>query len=803
MNYPFPNANPFTGQANPYGGSSLFTAPVSAPSLGGNPVISMLLPIIAPKMMSPGSIWGGFGGTQNLMDVQRAMQFQRDLLAAGTTADAITSEELNRLARGMVQLTQETPLSDAQKTHIRAATNNLGSIIGFGAPVLEQFAPGTIDVLDMMNLGQRVASNTLMVSGRAQRDPIAGGFGLKPETIQQQLGYFNNRFYGESGQPDLMQGYGIGRLASFIDVGRRAGIAPGQQLSDASIRRLRSGMELADAITDEERQRIGTEGVAILKEGLGGSRVDEAVRRVDAMKLAKYGENMAGLMRAMEDLFGPGQPVEEAIKIAHALTQSGLSRMSLSQMESAIRRMDATSSITGVGIQQMANLQAVSAQMAAAGGVPQELGLGGGMYAAAAGKALEGRFQGSGSTKEEIMQKSAMLYGSAAASMVGNQFAATSRIGAMFKFKAGSEAEAMQRAIQRGQSTYTWKGKEKQLYMQNQSEWGRIMAEGTESEFDEAAAARVLTENRQNATFLGERGVLAAKRSQFAVDIAPVLEQEVMQATGRGAAASKDLTQKVWKTVTSFVPDSDKDKGQNMVKLRDEIQSQLEAAGVKNSKIAAFNILQGVNRTADLFGQQDAIQFGLLQGASETTAFKEAMLGADAKAMLDKSMSGLGRAAWQGRLAEAIKNAKPGTTFADVMKDAGNVFEKEDVEKKIAETEQQIINSRDYTPQQKSIMLKELQRQRGKIGDFMKADEAAIEAAEKAIKEAGAEGKIDLSGVERAKIDAAGAVASADLSGRGGRMELSGTLTIKEDGTATIAGVATSGQEGHTPTVTA
>ena len=91
-------------------------------------VALMLLPMIAPQLMQPGEIWGGMGGTQNIMDVQRAMQYQQDLTAAQQQSVALAGEEFGRISVGLAEIFTPDALTEAQKLHIKAATQKMGEM---------------------------------------------------------------------------------------------------------------------------------------------------------------------------------------------------------------------------------------------------------------------------------------------------------------------------------------------------------------------------------------------------------------------------------------------------------------------------------------------------------------------------------------------------------------------------------------------------------------------------------------------------------------------------------------------------
>lgn len=780
----YPNSNPFAG-------SSLFTAGPSQPQLAGG-MISQLFGMFGGGMLPPGMSMGSFGGMQNYADVQRALAFQRDVSLASTVTAAQADEHIARLMMGGQQLTQGTALTPAQQAHWRNVASGSGTMLSIAAPFMGNAAPGVMQAFDAVGLGGTVAPGMLMNMGRAQIDPITGRPGWSAATVNEYTRTMGGMYFNtDAVAPNAMQGHGMGAVAQMMTVAARAGILPSSPMSREAIDNLRSGMDVRDALTAEERQRIGPRGMGRLAAARAEGDIDTGIRRVEALEMGKFGERMSGFKRAMEDLFGPGKSVEEFITLANSLTQGGLSRMSLGQMQSVVRRMDSLTSMTGFSVQDMANLQATAANFAERGGGSRAVGVGGEMYAAAL-TASAGDFSGTGITKSEFAQKAAALYGAAGVSRVGQQFAALQRIGQMYKFEAGSEAEAMNNAVSRGESTYTWKGKTKSAYMTDQGEWQRIVAGGN-SELNQGDVARMAMDREINEQYLSEKGTRAAQRSQYGTDIEPRLRSIVEQATGRRRAAGEAMTERVWSTITNFRQDPSLGYVENRNAMIQQVERDLAGSGVRNSRRAAIGIVDQADVMARGLGQDNAMVLGRLHGGSDA-AVDSTMARGDAKAVLDEKMSSIGRTDITKRIADAIKNAKPGTKWEDIAAAAVGTVSEGDVNAAFAAATSQIKGDKTLSPAQRKEALAQIEAERAKVDIFRKDSEKRIideemERSREALEAAG------ITPEEKAD-KAASKDASTDVTGKDGTMRITGDLTLKSDGTLHMDAIV---GEGHTP----
>jgi hypothetical protein len=463
-----------------------------------------------------------------------------------------------------------------------------------------------------------------------------------------------------------------------------------------------------------------------------------------------------------------------------------------------MRRLQAATGITGMDVNEIANLQATAAGFAARGGGGQELGVGGGIYAAATVKSLEGRFQGSGVTKGEVSQMAAALYGGAASSQVGQQFAAASRIGEMYGgFDKGTEAEAMYKAIQSGQETYTWKGQQKNTFMRDEGEWRRIMSQGLGGELSPAEIASMRRDRATNEMFLSEKGIMAAQRSQYQVDIEPNLRRMVASRTGtKNEARAKGLTESVWGVISDFQSDPDKSVGGNFVKLRDELRDKLRASGVRDANIVATQILSDANRLAGRIGHENVIAMGMVHGGGgKREAMEEALATTDAKAALSKATSHLGRTGWMKNLFEAVQGATGDTDWKELVAAAGGMVKAEDVQKSFEQVAKDISESDEYTTEQKERMLEVVRGQSKKaaiekrLGAELDRRVAIAKAMHRGMSPEEAEASVGR-GTDGDRDD---------LAGRSREITIRGDLILKADG-KTVTLIGKSGGEGYDTT---
>ncbi len=203
---------------------------------------------------------------------------------------------------------------------------------------------------------------------------------------------------------------------------------------------------------------------------------EDIIRIGDAQRISSRLKDLSGVVSAMRDIFGdmghPNAPMREIINGLEALTQGGLSSMSPAELERMVRMTQSLSRQSGVGIQGMLGLTAQAAGMADQLGLNRTLAVqatqGAVGFAAAAGDTQGLHIPAYGSlTKEQLLLIDQQLRMTAAASPAANQINALLRMSdeGVLAPAAGSELEAALAAARSGSPTYEFGGKTKSLMM--------------------------------------------------------------------------------------------------------------------------------------------------------------------------------------------------------------------------------------------------------------------------------------------------------------------------------------------------
>jgi hypothetical protein len=203
---------------------------------------------------------------------------------------------------------------------------------------------------------------------------------------------------------------------------------------------------------------------------------EDILRLGDAQRISSRLKDLSGVVSAMRDIFGdmghPNAPMREIINGLEALTQGGLASMSPAELERMVRMTQSLSRQSGVGIQGMLGLTAQAAGLADQLGLNRTLAVqatqGAVGFAAAAGDTQGLHIPAYGSlTKEQLLLVDQQLRMTAAASPAVNQINAMLRMAdeGVLAPAAGSELAAMLDAARSGTSTYQFNGATKSLLM--------------------------------------------------------------------------------------------------------------------------------------------------------------------------------------------------------------------------------------------------------------------------------------------------------------------------------------------------
>ena len=253
---------------------------------------------------------------------------------------------------------------------------------------------------------------------------------------------------------------------------------------------------------------------------------------LSAGALTSWALGMAQMMSAAEDVFGWGLLVSQQFNMLQAATMGG--RGSPADLSAMLRKTGQLSRMSGIGMQQLMGLQAGAAAIVMRGGGDIRTGVSAQQHAAALATAIgERNIGGSGFTfaginRAALVQQDARLVAQAANSPVYGQLAATLRIGDEIGFASGSEAAALHAALQQGQSTYDWGGRQKSTWVED-TEWNQMMASGG------VRGAAGLRDQSRNAYYGYKYGSeLVARELQWDLDIGPRISAHMMQSLGGG-----------------------------------------------------------------------------------------------------------------------------------------------------------------------------------------------------------------------------------------------------------------------------
>jgi hypothetical protein len=200
-------------------------------------------------------------------------------------------------------------------------------------------------------------------------------------------------------------------------------------------------------------------------ESLGNDALDTKLRQFDADRVKRRLEGLAGSVDAMREIFGdmgnPNAPMSQIIDGLNALTQGGLASMSASELERMVRTTKSVAQLSGVGMDAMMALTAQAGQIGDKLGLHRSLAPVSAQQGALAGRASadQGWAGTFGSARpEEVMvavtKAREQGFSSRFAQGLGSLMRAREELTDTGEFKAGSRAEKLYQAIQRGDDTF-------------------------------------------------------------------------------------------------------------------------------------------------------------------------------------------------------------------------------------------------------------------------------------------------------------------------------------------------------------
>lgn len=471
------------------------------------PLIQMVLPQLLQSLTGSQQQPFQFFPQHSVYDQLRAYEFFLGNRTAMQTASSRDIASIDRMIGGVTQMFTGQPLTEQQ----RAQNMQKAQTLAQWTPLLAQLVgPDLLDQLHGSRGSATIMAQQLHHALRTSVDPITGQIGYRGESAGRVTQELYERLFGEETSLTAMQGLSAGQagmLASEMQIrgllGRPIGALPVDErraqlpetLADSTINRLAMQLpQIRDALSRGEtpsetameaaRQTIRTthtrlkDNTQIFSEEdlrqLEGA--EQLISTADADRIQRRLENMAGAVKAMRDIFGdmgnPNAPMREIINGLDQLTQGGLATMSPSDIERTVRQTHALAQQTGIGVPGMMALMSQGGVLTDQLGLNRAFAVASAQHAAAFGAAAGDVLRldkpvWDGQTKEQMMLLDQQLMAHAAASPMAQHLGSLMRMvdTGMATPAAGSELEAIVRAVRQQRPAYTFNGQTQSVNM--------------------------------------------------------------------------------------------------------------------------------------------------------------------------------------------------------------------------------------------------------------------------------------------------------------------------------------------------
>lgn len=557
-------------------------------------------------------------------------------------------------------------------------------------PFLAQMFPQLMSAVGGSQGSTMVAAQQFQLAGRHMVDPSTGRLGFSGQASADFAADVTRMLYGERGGEIAMRGIPVDQAAGFLAAATRRGMGPrgiqaqlGQEGVEAVTQMFQTGRVTEEGVA--AGQQLSADELELLEQS--GDDMERTLRKFDASRTAKWMRDMAGVMRALEDIFGPGMPADQMITAMNRLTQHNAANLSPEQLEMNLRVTRQLAEASDLGIAGMQQLMGQGAMLADQLGLRRSAAVQTAQGAAAFSMAFDQQGLGQfGFDKERFTVHDQQLRMQAMASPVAGQMATTLRLGEAAPFKAGSEAEALFEALQAGRTTYTdpTTGASKNVYLDEQ-EWRRVMVAGG---VDDQVAIQMRSQQALNRERAEEAGMEGLVRSmQFELDVIPDLASAVdnslfMQLEKTGQGIDRQTSQRIGMQVVERLRERGLETITDPEMRREAIQEvlgdELQAAGVKVEELApgqlarmATTLAGEMEIQARAMGHRNLAQAYALHDEEmlRQTRIQETRQRYEAR--LGRAMSGLGREEPLRRLFQAIRDAGPDETVEGLI---GKVF---------------------------------------------------------------------------------------------------------------------------------
>jgi len=731
---------PQTGNPSPWASPGLFGPPQTGsglpfnfgPDTFGNatPLVQFGASMISSQLTQKyGLQQMQFLPTQNIYDQMRAQQALQNQMTAMSTASASDRRQVESMMRGAYTMyTGEAP-GVSQIAQMRAMSANTSGAVGMmtqlmGTSVVDQLFGKTGSAVAMANITQR--------AGQTLFDPVTGGLGFSGRSGGIVANEMFNQLYGRESSVGQMKGLTAGRAAELVEelgykgmLGRNVGADPSRR--NEFLNQLRSSPDMVQRLADQSEsiQSIRQSGrqptqdemksavdsvQQSLKTAQSASDVlsvpggGDLLRASQAQVLADKVKGMAGAVKAMEEIFGsegkPNAPMREIVNRLNSLTQGGMAAMSGTQLESLVRRTQALSQSTGVQVESIQALAGHAAGLADKYNLPRSIipeatlqsvaFAGGAKNFGGVAKNLD-----VGMSLDELTLADQQLRMSAAGAPGGADIAGVSRLVAegALDIDGDSNASRMARAIRDGQTTFqNQQGRQQSLRMTRRERIAMLEAAGVDRDTAEA----VISDVRGNAAYQNTDLGRKLQYEELSDRFNPVAEQAVKDQTKglgldsqkvgldilknmRGLSAEQingsveDFSKAAGGVVEQSLRDAMKAKGMS----DDQINQKLTPEMVRNITLQmSGNINNQLRATGSGYKSlQNVLQ---LNSTAAFDAAAKVKSESEVDAQLRASLGGLATDGPLGRVAEALKTAKPGEGIGKLIAGVLNAVPKDE-----------------------------------------------------------------------------------------------------------------------------
>ena len=675
-------------------------------------IAMMFMEPVLKGIFGAGFVPGQFRQTYNLYDhYRRKIQYQ-ERQSVVSNAAASDREQYVRMLRGMAA-TAGIRWNDERERAARMMASDMTSI----SPLLAQALPDTFDAMHGTRGSAILMAQRMFEGGRFRIDPVTRMLGMSVDSTNQMTREIYDRLYGPGADLVDMKGLGAGRVGQIFDEMSRRGLMPRVMSREEQLRGIaRRDLQARGLFGQRLEEEMG--GVLDELRNLSSPQLEMKIRQFEASRIADRIKNMAGAVAAMRDVFGemgrPDAPMSELIEGLQVLTQGGLATTTPDRIEALVRDAANIARRTGMGMDNLTMVMATAAQKADAMGLDRTFGVTAGLQSAAFGSAYANIIGGAPAwgrgDKERMMAIDAQLRLNAANSAVGNQLAATVRLAQDVGFQAGSEAEAMYKAIQAGQTTYEFGGKRKSVYAQP-GEWRAIMAA---SGVDMALASSYRADTAYNRRFIDENNLVGLTRQlQADIDVAPRISQAFQRGARQVGVVDQALLARLGEAAQrGLLSDIAPEDLQNPERVAEYLAEKLGTDKTDNVKMRQLrliairgwsNIEQMVQINPRMRGYRTADQFITAHRRDATRETINQIEEAQQESRLQSALAGLGSGNPLARLIDAVSEAAPGTQIQDIISSTLGWVPEGEVGRRLEATVQQmqaeIAKFRDTDPE--------------------------------------------------------------------------------------------------------